>query len=389
MLCSFALLIVIVAFLMILCKKEMPDMEKIVFVIPDMPGGGTERVVALLANEYSGRGIPVAILLFAGQETAYPLDPRIEVVSVGGPSGGSITARLGRLLRMRQFYRANKNCQIWSFSAMGAVFSALAALGQRHFFLVSERNDPNRYDHRRIRDLSYRRADVVVCQTKDAVESFPPGIRGKSVVIPNPLELEIPPCEGEREKRIVAVGRLSAQKNHRLLLEAFASFRKTHKDYVLELYGKGELEEELKAAAVRLGIDSCVRFKGFSDHVLSDIRTAAMYVLSSDYEGISNSMLEAMALGVPVIATDCPIGGSRMYIRDGVNGFLVPVGDADALAYAMGRLAEEPGLAERFGREAVKLKEELAVSRIADSFLELTGEGAERAWSGKQGENDE
>ena len=84
-------------------------MEKIVFVIPDMPGGGTERVVALLANEYSGRGIPVAILLFAGQETAYPLDPRIEVVSVGGPSGGSITARLGRLLRMRQFYRANKN----------------------------------------------------------------------------------------------------------------------------------------------------------------------------------------------------------------------------------------------------------------------------------------
>lgn len=352
-------------------------MKKIVFVIPNMPGGGTERVVALLANEYSGRGIPVAILLFAGQETAYPLDSRIEVVSVGNPSGGSIAARLKRLCRMRQFYRTNKNCQIWSFSVMGAVFSAVAALGQRHFFLVSERNDPNRYDHRRIRNLSYRRADVVVCQTRDAVKSFPPAIRKKCVVIPNPLELSMLPYEGERKKRIVAVGRLSAQKNHRLLLEAYASFRKTHKDYVLEIYGKGELEEELKATAVRLGIDSCVMFMGFSDHVLSDIRTAAMYVLSSDYEGISNSMLEAMALGVPVIATDCPIGGSRMYIKDGVNGFLTPVGDADALAHAMGRLAEEPGLAERFGREAVKLKEELAVSRIADSFLALTEEGRE------------
>ena len=97
-----------------------------------------------------------------------------------------------------------------------------------------------------------------------------------------------------------------------------------------------------------------------------------MYVLSSDYEGISNSMLEAMALGLPVIATDCPIGGSRMYIRDGENGFLVPVGDAEALARAMGRLADEPALGEKFGREAVKLREGLTTAKIADRFLALT-----------------
>lgn len=345
-------------------------MEKIVFVIPDMPGGGTERVVALLANEYSRRGIPTAILLFAGNERAYPLDSRIEVVSVGVPSGGSFLERLGRLRRMRRFYRENKNCQIWAFSAMGAVFSAVAALGQRHFFLVSERNDPTRYEHRRIRDLCYRRADVVVCQTADAVKSFPAGIRKKSVVIPNPLELREEPYAGEREKRIVAVGRLNAQKNHKLLLRAFAAFAKRHGNYVLEIYGQGELEAELKALAAELGIDRSVMFKGFSTKVLADIRTASMFVLSSDYEGISNSMLEAMALGLPVIATDCPIGGSRMYIRDGENGLLVPVGDVSALAYAMGRLADEPALGERFGREAVKLREDLTTAKIAKRFLE-------------------
>lgn len=102
-----------------------------------------------------------------------------------------------------------------------------------------------------------------------------------------------------------------------------------------------------------------------------------MYVLSSDYEGISNSMLEAMALGIPVVATDCPIGGSRMYIKDGVNGFLVPVGDAEALAGAMGRLADEPALGVRFGKEAEKLGEELAVPKIADRFLALAGMGGE------------
>lgn len=348
-------------------------MEKIVFVIPDMPGGGTERVVALLANEYSRRGIPVAILLFAGNEKAYPLDSRIEVVSVGAPSGGSLSERVGRLRRMRRFYRENRNCQIWAFSAMGAVFSAVAAFGQKHFFLVSERNDPTRYEHRQIRDLCYRRAKVVVCQTVDGLKSFPAGIRRKSVVIPNPLEPKEEPYTGEREKRIVAVGRLNAQKNHKLLLQAFAVFAKDHSGYVLELYGQGELEAELRTLAVELEIDKSVIFKGFSSHVLSDIRTAVMYVLSSDYEGISNSMLEAMALGLPVIATDCPIGGSRMYIRDGENGFLVPVGDKEALARAMGRLAQDPALGERLGAEAAKLRDELATAKIADRFLSLTG----------------
>ncbi len=353
-------------------------MEKIVFVIPDMPGGGTERVVALLANEYSRRGIPVAILLFAGHETAYPLDSGVEVVSVGEPSGGSLAARLDRIRRMRRFYRENRNCQIWAFSVMGTVFSAAAALGQRHFFLVSERNDPGRYDHKRIRNLCYRRADVVVCQTLDAAAGFPAGIRKRSVVIPNPLETGEEPFTGEREKRIVAVGRLSAQKNHKLLLRAFAAFSGEHKGYVLEIYGQGELEPELRRLASALKIDKSVIFKGFSGHVLSDIRSASMYVLSSDYEGISNSMLEAMALGLPVIATDCPIGGSRMYIKDGVNGFLTPVGDVQALALAMGRLADDSSLAGRLGREAVKIREELAVAKIADRFLALCDRKCDR-----------
>lgn len=351
-------------------------MDRIVFVIPDMPGGGTERVVALLANEYCRRGMEVTILLFAGHETAYPLCDGIEVVSVGNPSGGRISERLGRIGRMHRFYREHKGCQIWAFSVMGAVFSAVAALGQRHFVLVSERNDPSKYEHPKIRNLSYRLADVVICQTPDAVESFPAAIRRKAAVIPNPLELEnAVPYEGEREPRIVAVGRLSAQKNHKLLLEAFAGFAGKHEAYVLEIYGKGELEEELKRLTKSLGIADRVRFQGFCDNVQEKIRTASMYVLSSDYEGISNSMLEAMALGMPVIATDCPIGGSRMYIQDGVNGFLVPVGDARALSAAMDRLAGDSKLGRRLGAEAAKLRENLMVSKIADRFLALSERG--------------
>lgn len=345
---------------------------KIVFVIPDMPGGGTERVVALLANEYCRRGIEVSILLFAGHETAYPLDDKVEVVSAGNPSGGRIAARIGRLRRMRQYYAENKGCQIWAFSVMGAVFSVLAAWRQKHFFLVSERNDPNQYEHQRIRNFAYRFADVIVCQTPDAVSQFPQAISRKAVVIPNPVDIgTLQPYEGGRDKRIVAVGRLEPQKNHQLLLRAFAEFVKTHEAYVLEIYGKGELEEALKKLAGTLGIERNVRFRGFSGKVKEEINSAAMYVLSSDYEGISNSMLEAMALGVPVIATDCPIGGSRMYIKDGMNGLLVPVGEVHAMAAAMGRIADDRAFSESLSKQGRRLREQNRVEQIAEQFLDL------------------
>lgn len=348
--------------------------EKIVFVIPDMPGGGTERVVALLANEYAARGIAVSILLFAGHRTAYLLDGRIEVVSLGEPSGGSVGKRIERIRRMRAYYRANRGCRIWAFSVMGAVFSAVAIAGhgKEHAFLVSERNDPDRYEHPHIRNFFYRGADRIVCQTQDAVRSFPKTVRRKAQVIPNPVELDgTKVWTGEREKRIVAVGRLEAQKNHRLLLQAFARFHARYPQYRLELYGKGSLEEALRALAGELGIDKHVIFRGFSGQVREEIRGAAMYVLSSDYEGISNSMLEALALGVPVIATDCPCGGSRTYIQTDRNGLLVPVGDVTALSDAMLRLAGDPQLGLRFGQEGRKLKEQLSVTKIADRFLSV------------------
>ncbi len=355
----------------VMTGKRESIMGKIVFVIPDMPGGGTERVVALLANEYSRRGREVGVLLFAGQTTVYPLDKDVEVVSVGGPSGGSVRNRISRIRRMRAYYCRNSDCEIWAFSVMGAVFSVVAALGMHHFMLVSERNDPNRYEHPRIRNFFYRFADVIVCQTQEAILCFPKKIREKAQVIPNPIDIgNAKSYTGSREKKVVAVGRLEPQKNHALLLRAFARFLKQHSDYILEIYGRGGQQKALEALADELGISAKVFFCGFSDQVREKIRKAAMFVLSSDYEGISNSMLEAMAIGVPVIATDCPIGGSRTYIKDGINGILVPVGEAEPLAEAMNRLAEDERLREQISAQAVQLREELTVERVAQRFLE-------------------
>lgn len=347
---------------------------KIVFVLPDMPGGGSERVVAALANEYVKRGYPVAILLFAGDRVVYPLDERVEVCIAGRASGGNPLIQLKRLCHMRRFYRQNKGCYIFSFCVRGSIFSVLAAAGIPHRFLVSERNDPARISGKRLRDWSYLKAEKIVLQTEDMKASFPEKIRRKSVVIPNPVVDGMPaPYTGERKKRIVSVGRLQPQKNHRLLLDAFAAFHKVHPDYELHIFGIGELEDDLKRQAGALGIAGNVFFRGFSDHVQEEIWDSAMFVLSSDYEGISNSMIEALAMGIPVISTDCPVGGSRAYIDDGRSGLLTPVGDAPALTAAMVKIAEHPDFARSLSENGSKIREKYSLTKIADRFLEEAG----------------
>lgn len=349
-------------------------MQKIVFVLPDMRGGGSERVVAMLANEFTNRGYEVAILLFAGNQTIYPLDKRIEVAVVGEVSGGNLLIRLKRIWKMRQYYKKNKGCYIFAFSVMGAVFSVFAAMGIPHRMLVSERNDPQRYEHRKIRDWAYRKAEKLVFQTEDVVGCFSDDIRKKAVVIPNPIaDNMLSLYEGERKKCVVSVARLQPQKNHKLLIDAFADFLVDYPDYELDIFGVGELENELKCQAESLGIKNKVIFKGFSSNVTQEIWKSKMFVLSSDYEGISNSMVEALSIGVPVISTDCPVGGSRMFINNGINGLLVPVGDRQAMTDAMKRIASDDDFARKLSVNGIKIREKYGLKKIANMFLEEAG----------------
>ena len=344
---------------------------KIVFVLPDMPGGGSERVVAMLANEYAKRGYQTAILLFAGNQVAYPLDDRIEIYIAGKASGGNPFIQISRLFKMRRYYSKNNGCYIFAFCVRGSIFSVIAAAGIPHRLLVSERNDPTRMSGKKLRDWSYRKAEKLVLQTEEVKQYFSEDIQRKSVVIPNPVAGNMPePFQGERKKQIVSVGRLQPQKNHKLLLDAFAAFHKVYTDYELHIFGIGELENDLKKQAEDLHIENYVVFRGFSSDVQHEIWDSAMFVLSSDYEGISNSMIEALSMGVPVISTDCPVGGSRTYIENGVNGILTPVGDQKALTEAMIRLADDPELARKLSANGAKIKDKYSLEKIADRFLE-------------------
>ena len=219
------------------------ERKKIIFVVPDMAGGGTEKVISLLADEYVREGIEVGILLFAGNDTAYPLDERVEVYSAGNPSGGSALVRLKRIKNMRNYFRRNRNAYIFSFSTIGTGFIVLSILSEfltgRRKMLVSERTDPQTCDHKPYRNFFYRFCKVLVCQTKEAVQCFPKYLNKKAVVVANPMDPALPEVyKGSRSKRIVTVGRLQPVKNQKMLLDSYAAFGKEYPEYTLHLYGK-------------------------------------------------------------------------------------------------------------------------------------------------------
>lgn len=355
---------------------------KIIFVVSAMHGGGAERVIATLANAFSRRGDDVIILMTAGTEQVYQTEEKVKVISLGNASHGNLLLQLQRILRMRKFFVDHPGYQIVSFSTTINMFTILASLGLKNRVIVSERNDPDKCSCKKLRNFVYSFGQGFVFQTEAAKNCFSAGIRSRSVVIPNPVRTDFPEPfdktdQKPREKKIAAVGRLEPQKNHMLLLEAFAEFHKDYPDYELHLFGKGSLEALLRIGAETLGIGGKVIFEGFCRDVLQRIKSYSMYVLSSDYEGISNSLMEAMAIGLPCISTDCPIGGSRLCIQDGENGRLIPIGDCEALQRAMEWIAQDSERAEAMGQRATGIRERFSEEKICQLWRAFIGGSTE------------
>ncbi len=342
---------------------------KVMFIIPSMAGGGAERVISVLANALTEKEIKIKIMMTAGNICDYELHPDVQLIQAGEVTGGSILKRLKRIVKMRRYFKEDQDAILVAFEPDAAFFAGIAKVGLSMKMLASERNDPKSFGNNKVRKIAYQWADMLVFQTKEAMDYFAQNIQEKGYVIPNPISKNLPaPYIGKRKKTVVAIGRLESQKNYPMMLKAFAGFAKQYPDYTLHIYGKGSLEEELKHLATTLQLNGKVVFEGFKKDVISCVMDAGMYVLSSDYEGISNSLLEAMAVGLPVISTDCPCGGSRLCISNGLNGFLTPVGDAVSFEKAMMHMAASEEAACQMGKEAAKVREQFSLENIVEQW---------------------
>jgi len=335
--------------------------KKILFLISSMTNNGAERVMSLLVNKSVADGHTVELALQSNNIVEYDLNPTAKVKFVGSSKKG-LFAIFDRLHLLKKEIRTFKPDVIVSFLTTCNIYACLANVGQKSKLIISERNDPINDCpsklRRIIRNLSYRLADGVIFQTDFAKQCFSKRIQDKSVVIPNPVKNDLPISNrNNTEKVIVAAGRLTKQKNYPLMIKAFSKFYQTHNDYRLDIYGKGELKDELVALVEELNLSNAVFFKGAVSDLHERIKSAKMFVLSSDYEGISNSLLEAMSMGLPCISTDCPCGGSRHLITNKENGLLVPVNDIDAFAEAMNDIVEHNLCDKMYSENALTTRE--------------------------------
>lgn len=371
-------------------KKTQLNNKLILFHINSLGRGGAERVVSILSAEFLKRGFEVGIATEWESEKEYPLAPGIKRYNVGLSEEDEKKGRISKILRrytnLRNLVKSIKPGTVISFCNKANFRASVALRNLPTKLIVSVRNNPA-VDYAPFglaTKIMKKRADGCVFQTPDARDFFGEEFARRSTVIFNPLSDEYDEENDFRYqtgsfmkneiKYIFIVGRLTRQKNPILLLQAFNRLRDDLPDFGIKIYGdtqESDVVNELKTFVRDNALEDRVLFEGVSDRIIDELKKAYMFVLSSDYEGMPNALIEAMSLGLPCISTDCPCGGPAQLIVDGENGLLVPVGDADRLADAIYKLATDAKTAERIASNAKRIKDKLAKEKIADEWIEF------------------
>lgn len=358
--------------------------KKVVFVMSRLGGkgwGGAHKVSAMIANYFATKGYSVTIISGEKTEIDYPINDKIDIKYIDVSekfSSNFIKRKIQRLNSYRKILMNYQGASIISFTSSITLYIYFATLFKRSKFkiIASERTDPrsepNNFIMRLVRNHVYSKMNNIVFQTQDAKYYFNDNIKNKSIIIPNPIPESLPHrYVGKRKKEIINYCRLDPQKNLQLLIDSFIEFHKMYDDYVLRIFGVGKIEHEIRDYIRKSNASEFINLEGFSRNIHNIIRDASMYVSSSNYEGISNSMLEALAIGLPCICTDCPIGGPRMYINSYENGILVPVNDKNALVSAMVDIASDEELSEKLSVNAEKIRYKLLPESIFERWESL------------------
>jgi glycosyltransferase involved in cell wall biosynthesis len=363
---------------------------RITFVTSSLGCGGVERVLCSLSEALLQRKHSLTVVTLSTREADFFTLPegveRVALNLIADVRAPTLLLRAGNMVRrlraLRRAILSTRPDVVRSVLQHVNVMTLLALAGTRCPVVVSEHLDPTMiscgspWDE--LRRITYRRAAKLVSVSHGIDEYFawlPPARR---VVIYNPLPnmeqpddtLDTPPILNDGTNWVMTMGRLSREKGFDLLLPAFAGVAEKNPGWRLMILGEGEQRPELERLTESLGLRDRVLLPGRIKNPFPVLKQAKLFVLPSRHEGFGNALIEAMACGVPVIATDCP-SGPREIVRDGENGVLVAAEDVGALAAALERLmaddAERARLAVR-GAEAVKRFE---IERIIETWEEL------------------
>ena len=388
-------------------------MKKYVFFIDSLQGGGAERVVSILANKFYEMGIDVTIVKMWNSENEYSISPDIEILS---PESIKIKNQILKFyitimycylrvftilitlynkifkkkiiitttysylkyisLIYRDYLKQQNSAIAISFLIRSNIAVLLAVKNDKNVVKVfCERNFPLRPELPSnmvvMRNKLYKFANKFVFQTIQQKEYYKIGNKPSTIIL-NPLSMNLPARYwGIRKKEIVYFGRLAKQKRLDVLILAFFQLCQKRNDYKLHIYGNGNEKDFLCQIINELNISDKVIIDGFVKDIHSKIVDATMFVMTSSYEGVSNSLIEALALGLPCVCSDFDGGGARLLINDHNNGLIVPVGDVQSTTNAMLEIIENDELSKKLSENAIKIREKLNAESIAKEWLDF------------------
>lgn len=357
---------------------------RITLFISSLYGGGAERVTCNLASYLVNHGHDVEILTVSEITDSYELDEKVAVSSLLPISKkkNKFIDTLSRFPRLWSYLKKKENDLYIVMLPATTIMLLTFRWMTNAKVIAAERVDPAVYPSWIRKSLQYlaKKADGFVFQTEEARAWYGRAVKTcKTSVIPNAINPVFirEPYQGEKRRVISGAGRLNEQKNFSLLVRSFAEIANDFCDYNLVIYGEGEKRIELENLINELGLKDRVLLPGNTQNIADEMEKNTLFVLSSNYEGMPNALMEAMALGLPCISTDCPCGGPKFLIQNGVNGILVPVGNKDKLADAMRIVLEDCEYARKLGKKAQLIKETLEPKKIYGKWLSFIKEVVE------------
>lgn len=354
---------------------------KLLFVNTNIGYGGASKMMAWVASQCAEAGHDVTILTYRDVTSYQTLSPLVKHVHEqledisGNKKNITVCVRF-----IRSFIKKEGFDIAVAFLSPSHLRLALACIGTGCKTLFSERGDPSQkamtFKGKVVGWVLHKifcSADAFVFQTPMAAKYFPEKVQNRSKVISNPIKPLVRTKERKigGDKNIVCVARLDLrQKRQDLLIDAFNMISERYPEYALQLYGDG-FEYDEKFLRDKASNNPRIHFMGPTKDVVGAIQCATMTVLSSDFEGIPNALLESMSLGVPSVATDCTPGGAAMLIRNQENGILVPRNDAKALANAIEFMITHPEEAELMGKNGLDVNSLYTEEIITKQWLDL------------------
>lgn len=350
---------------------------KLLFVTANLGSGGAERVTSLLANQFCQKGYEVEIIFFRNRLVFYELDERVKTIVIGEECHSDIMWR--KMLWFRNYVKKEKPDVVIPFRVSVYCTTILSLLGLSVPILASERIDPHIPDSywTYLRKLLLPFVKHLVVQTEYIKSYYPKFIQKKTSVIPNPVRDEVfslpqPSLKGrgmERLNRIISVGRLYPQKNQEMMIRAFAKVADEFPDWQLVIYGEGPLRAELEFLVSSFKLQNRVFLPGRTDRVIEELRKSKIFCMSSDYEGLSNAVVEAFCIGLPIITTK--VSGTEEFINEGENGFLLDIGDVDGMEKAMRILMSNEVLRRKMGGKNRLEADQFEMKRIFQQWVDV------------------